>query len=73
MPDVAELTSLKSRIAQVYAQREAMKRALESGAVAPRAGFSQLETIDRELSGLDARYKVLWDAAHPRSHREDPP
>lgn len=73
MSDSAELTHLKTRIAQVYAQREAMKRALESGAVAPRAGLSQLETIDRELSGLDARYKLLWDAAHPRSHREVQP
>ncbi len=70
MSDSAELTHLKTRIAQVYARREAMKQALESGTVAPRAGLSQLETIDRELSGLDARYKVLWDAAHPRSHRE---
>ncbi len=66
MPDLSELTQLKSRIAQVYAQREAMKRALESGTVPPRAGLDQLETIDRALSGLDARYKVLWDAAHPR-------
>ncbi len=73
MPDSSELPSLKQRIAQVYAQRESMKRALESGALAPRAGLTQLEAIDRELSGLDARYKVLWDSAHPRVHREVQP
>ncbi len=58
-----EIQHLKRRIAEVYARREDLKRALEAGAVAPRAGFTQLEETDRELSGLDTRFKQRWDAS----------
>lgn len=61
-----EMQQIKGRIAEVYARREGLKQALADGALAPRAGFAQLEATDRELSDLDSRYKALWDAAHPR-------
>lgn len=66
MPTEAEMQQIKARIAEVYARREGLKQALAEGALAPRAGFAQLEASDRELSDLDSRYKALWDAAHPR-------
>lgn len=58
-----EISYLKDRIAQVYARREGLKRALETGALAPRAGLQQLDETDRLLSALDTRFKALWDAA----------
>lgn len=61
-----EIQQLKRRIAEVYARRESQKRALESGTVAPRKGFAQLEITDQELSGLDSRFKQLWDASRSR-------
>jgi len=70
-----EISQLKDRIAQVYAQREQLKQALETGALAPRAGLQQLDATDRLLSQLDTRFKGLWDAAqqgspatHPAAH-----
>ncbi|OYY94910.1 MAG: hypothetical protein B7Y41_04960 [Hydrogenophilales bacterium 28-61-23] len=63
-----EIQHIKDCIATVYARRERLKLALETGAVAPRAGFAQLEETDRELSGLDSRFKQLWDAAHPAAN-----
>ncbi len=63
-----EMQRLKGRIAEVYAHREHLKQALERGALAPRAGFPQLEATDRELSDLDARFKALWDAARVAPH-----
>jgi hypothetical protein len=63
MSNEPEMQQLKDRIAQVYAQRERLKQALALGELAPRAGFLQLDRIDLELSGLDSRYKQLWDAA----------
>jgi hypothetical protein len=71
----ANLYRLKTRIAEVYAQRERLKRDLENGVLAPRAGFIQLNETDRLLSDLDTRFKNLWDAAqqgkpavHPATH-----
>jgi hypothetical protein len=58
-----EISQLKDRIAEVYAQRERLKRELETGVLAPRAGFIQLNETDRLLSALDTRFKTLWDAA----------
>ena len=58
-----EISQIKARIAQVFAQREGLKRALETGALAPRAGLQQLDETDRLLSTLDTRFKALWDAA----------
>jgi hypothetical protein len=76
LPDRAtELQTLKAEIARVFSQREALKREMETGITTPRQGFSRLEALDLELSGLDARYKTLWDAANPRPtpspHNED--
>ncbi|MEW5771478.1 MAG: hypothetical protein AB1831_14080 [Pseudomonadota bacterium] len=58
-----EMQEVKRRIAEVYARREALKRALEVGTVAPRAGLARLDEIDVELSALDSRFKCLWDDA----------
>jgi hypothetical protein len=70
-----EISQLKFHIAEVYAQRERLKRELEAGVLAPRAGFIQLNETDRLLSDLDSRFKTLWDAAqqsrpaiHPAAH-----
>lgn len=60
-----EISQLKARIAQVYAQREQLKQALESGALAARDGLHLLDETDRILSHLDTRFKGLWDAARP--------
>lgn len=62
-PPHQEISRLKARIAEVYAQREQLKQALETGALAPRAGFQQLDETDRLLSRLDTRFKGLWDAS----------
>jgi hypothetical protein len=59
----AEISRLKDRIARVYAQRERLKQALETGALTPRDGLQQLDATDRLLSGLDSRFKEAWDAA----------
>jgi len=58
-----KIQQLKARIAEVYARRERLKRELETGVMAARAGLAQLAETDRELSGLDSRFKTLWDAA----------
>jgi hypothetical protein len=70
-----DLHRLKARITEVYAQRERLKRELDTGVLAPRAGFIQLNETDRLLSDLDTRFKTLWDAAqqsrpaiHPATH-----
>jgi len=70
-----EISQLKACIAEVYARRERLKRELETGVLAPRAGFIQLNETDRLLSDLDTRFKTLWDAAqqgkpaiHPAIH-----
>lgn len=62
-----EIQHLKGRIAEVFARREKLKLALERRALAPHAGFMQLEETDRELSDLDARFKHLWDASQARA------
>lgn len=67
-----EMQQIKGRIAEVYARREGLKQALDSGALAPRRGFAQLDATDRELSELDTRFKSLWDAAHPRGAAPHP-
>ncbi len=60
-----EISLIKARIAEVYARRERLKQAMETGALAPHAGFIQLDETDRMLSDLDTRFKILWDAARP--------
>lgn len=62
-----EIQQTQARIAEVFARREQLKHALDSGTLPARLGFSQLETVDRELSELDSRFKALWDAAHSRT------
>jgi hypothetical protein len=75
MTSQQEISQLKDRIAQVYAQRERLKRELETGVLATRTGLRQLDETDRLLSALDTRFKALWDAAqqsrpaiHPAAH-----
>jgi hypothetical protein len=63
-----EMQQVKGLIAQVYARRETLKLELEAGAIAPRNGLARLEEIDRELSGLDSRFKQLWDSARGPLH-----
>ena len=62
-----EMQQLKGRIAEVYARRERLKQELARGALAPRAGLARLAETDQELSGLDSRFKALWDAAQARA------
>jgi hypothetical protein len=64
MNNEEEMKRLKGHIADVYAQREQLKSALDKGELAPRIGFSQLESLDKELSDLDTRFKTLWDNAN---------
>lgn len=68
MPTQQQISQLKARIAKVYARREGLKRALETGALARRAGLQQLDETDRLLSALDTRFKALWDAAQHSVH-----
>jgi hypothetical protein len=58
-----EIQRLKARIAQVWARRESLKQALADGAMRPSQGLRELEAVDRELAGLDTRFKLLWDRA----------
>ena len=64
MNNEEEMKRLKGRIAEVYAQREQLKSALDKGELGFHAGFSQLESLDKELSDLDTRFKTLWDNAN---------
>ena len=66
MTETAELADLKARIAQTFAQREALKQALGNGSVPPRQGFKELAEVDAALSALDSRFKQLWDAQHSK-------
>jgi hypothetical protein len=59
-----EMQGLKVRIAQVWAQRESLKQALNEGAMAPSQGLHDLEAVDRELAQMDTRFKRLWDGAN---------
>lgn len=71
MPDTEAMTQLKTRIAQVYARREALKQDLTARKAPMRAGLARLAELDAELSELDTRYKTLWDAAHSRRPGEE--
>lgn len=57
-----ELQQLKARIAEVVAEREALKRAIESGRLGAAEGLRRLELLDNELSALDTAFKRDWDA-----------
>lgn len=61
-PEPDEMQRLRQRIAEVVAQREAIKQAIESGTLSPARGLRQLEPLDRELSELDSAFKQRWDA-----------
>jgi hypothetical protein len=61
-PEAGELQRLRQRIAEVAAQREAIKQAIESGRLPASQGLRQLEPLDRELSALDSAFKQRWDA-----------
>lgn len=63
-----EMDRLRLQIAETVKEREAMKQALEQGAVSPTQGLRRLERIDARLSALDSHFKCLWDRAHsPRT------
>ena len=62
VPETDELQRLRQRIAEVAAQREAIKQAIESGQLPASQGLRQLEPLDRELSALDSAFKQRWDA-----------
>lgn len=62
-----ELERLRAAIATTVSEREALKLALEQGAMSSAKGLCQLEIIDAKLSELDSRFKQLWDREHPRT------
>lgn len=65
MNDDQRMNALRSRIAQTVAQRDALKLALERGAIQPRHGLRELMEIDARLSQLDSEFKALWDRHNP--------
>jgi hypothetical protein len=65
--DQQRMQQLKQQIAQVFAEREQLKQALENGSVKPSAGFSRLDAIDLALSRLDSEFKTLWDQTQGNS------
>jgi hypothetical protein len=60
-PD-SELARLKQRIAEVVAERDTLKLAIESGKLGTAEGLRRLEPLDTELSALDSAFKQRWDA-----------
>ncbi|MEJ2395293.1 MAG: hypothetical protein P8045_08060 [Candidatus Thiodiazotropha sp.] len=57
----SELSRLKQRIAEVVAERDALKQAIESGQLEAAEGVRRLEPLDTELSALDTSFKQRWD------------
>jgi len=57
-----ELQRLRRRIAEVVAARDALKRAIETGATGASEGLRRLERLDAELSVLDTAFKQRWDS-----------
>jgi predicted nuclease with TOPRIM domain len=57
----SELSRLKQRIAEVVAERDALKQAIESGHLEAAEGVRRLEPLDTELSALDTSFKQRWD------------
>jgi len=66
-PAGLEIAQLKSRIAQVWAEREELKNALNQGALSFIHGMRKLEVVDLELAELDTRFKQLWDATNRKT------
>jgi hypothetical protein len=68
--DAAQMDALRAEIAALAAKREALKQAMEqwyAGSGRGRfPGLAELETVDRELSALDTRFKTLWDKRRGR-------
>lgn len=60
----SEMLRLKARIALVWARRESLKQALNTGAIPPNRGLRELESVDRELAELDTHFKRLWDMSN---------
>jgi hypothetical protein len=61
-PTEMEMAWLKQRIAEVVAERESIKQAIESGRMPASEGVRRLEPLDGELSALDTAFKQGWDA-----------
>ncbi len=62
LPPEEELQQLRRRIAEVVAARDALKREIETGAIAASGGLRRLERLDAELSALDTAFKQRWDS-----------
>ena len=73
LADVAQgkMDAIKKQITEVVAKRSLLKSEVEawqSGVrLNPLPRIRELETLDRELSQLDSRYKRLWDSRNPMS------
>jgi uncharacterized protein YaaN involved in tellurite resistance len=61
-PGSDSLEALKLQIADVVAQRDALKQAIESGRQAASEGLRKLVLLDEKLSKLDTAFKQGWDA-----------
>lgn len=59
-----EIERLRNRIAEVVAQREAIKQEIATGTLPGIQGLRRLEPLDRELSTLDSAFKQQWDTQH---------
>ena len=70
MTDIEEMNQLREQIAQTVAQRDALKLAIENGSTPARTGLRELIDVDARLSGLDSRFKCLWDDVNPRTLSE---
>ena len=60
-PAALGLQRLKQQIAEVVAQREAIKTAIESGSLPAVEGLRRLAPLDEHLSQLDSAFKQQWD------------
>ncbi len=58
----APLDQLRQQIAEVVAQRDALKQAIESRQVPASQGLRTLIELDERLSKLDSAFKQGWDA-----------
>ncbi|MET0028772.1 MAG: hypothetical protein ABW101_14180 [Candidatus Thiodiazotropha sp.] len=58
----AQLDQLRQQIAEVVAQRDALKQAIEAQQVPASQGLRTLVELDERLSQLDSAFKQGWDA-----------
>ncbi|MET0066938.1 MAG: hypothetical protein ABW076_11400 [Candidatus Thiodiazotropha sp.] len=58
----AQLDQLRQQIAEVVAQRDALKQAIETHQIPASQGLRKLTQLDERLSQLDSAFKQGWDA-----------